>query len=231
MFYIVKKYYMKLLPLLLIAILTVSVFNSCENMGGEDEGQVTYELKYLDSEKEKPIISLLPTELEYKFKDDNYMQQVEGWMGIFKMAGLANRDKNQNSALLKIMADKYVYQGDAAFGYNEYNGMKIEFTKNKKDIAGLKCKEALVKFPNGEYEDFKVFYTDEIKIENPNFFNPFKEIPGVLMEYQYEMFGIKTKIKAIKFEPIEIGEEEFEVPEGYVNVPKEKMEEVINNLM
>ncbi|MFH2094583.1 MAG: hypothetical protein ABIJ16_02690 [Bacteroidota bacterium] len=206
---------------------------SCDiKLGGKlDQGIVEYEITYLEDDKQNPIISLLPTTMEFKFKDNNYSQKVEGWMGIFSMAGLCNKDKNEYSALLKIMSDRYVYQGKAAFGYDEFSGMKIEFTKETKVIAGFTCKEANIVFPNKEYEDFKIYYTEEIELENPNFFNPFKEIPGVILEYQYEMFDITTKLIAIRVEKIEITDDEFEVPADYKKVEKEEMEEVINNLM
>ena len=132
------------------------VLHSCDVSlsGGSKEGQVEYSLEYLEDEKAKPIISLLPTTMVYQYKDDNYIQEVEGWMGIFKMAGIKNMSENYNAALLKIMADKYVYKGDLAFGYDEYPGMKIEYTQETKDIAGYKCKKANIIFPNGEYENF-----------------------------------------------------------------------------
>ena len=47
------------------------------------EGIIHYELTYLEREDENPLISLLPTEMEIKFKDDFLHQQVDGWMGLF----------------------------------------------------------------------------------------------------------------------------------------------------
>ncbi|GAB4300263.1 MAG: hypothetical protein Kow0068_23590 [Marinilabiliales bacterium] len=199
--------------------------------GKFDEGQIEYQIEYLEDSKEKPIVSLLPTTMLYQFKDNNYIQEVEGWMGVFKMAGIKNVNEDFNAALLKIMADKYVYKGDLAFGYDEYPGMKVVFTDETKEIASIKCKKANIVFDGDEYENFSVYYTDKINVENPNQFNPFKEIPGVLMEYQYELFNITTHLVATKVDQIEIDETVFEIPSGYKSVSKDEMEEVINNLM
>lgn len=196
-----------------------------------DEGVITYDIKYLEDEKTNPIITLLPTQMVYKFKENNYIQRVEGWMGIFIMAGINYEEEKKHSALLKIMNEKYVYVGDLAFGYDEYPGMEIEYVNETKMIAGFKCKKANIVFKNGEYENFSVFYCDEFDIKDPNFFNPFKSIPGVCMEYTYELFGITTSLTAVKFENIEVDPVEFEVPSEYKNVSKDEMEEVINNLM
>lgn len=196
-----------------------------------DEGVLTYDITYLEDEKQNPIITLLPTSMTYKFKENSYLQKVEGWMGIFSMAGISNVENGTHSALLKIMNEKYVYDGKSAFGYNEYLGMEIEFVNETKMIAGFKCKKANINFKDGEFENFSIYYTDEFKVTDPNFFNPFKTIPGVCMEYRYEMFGITTSLIATKFENIEVEDEDFIVPAGYNRVSKEEMEEVINNLM
>jgi len=218
---------------LFILLLVVVIINSCNiNLGGKfNQGLIEYNLKYLEDENKNPIISLLPETMTFQFKDNNLSQSVEGWMGIFKMGGIYNIEEQETTAFLKIMADKYIYQGKSAFGYNEYPDMKIEYTDEVKEIAGYNCKRVNIEIPGGEIEKFSVYYTDEIKLDNANLFNPFKEIPGVLLEFQYEMFDITTSLTATKVEKIEINDEIFQVPAGYKRVSKEEMEEVINNLM
>ncbi len=210
--------------------ITIFVFYSCDKFGGSSQGVITYELKYLEDEKDKPVISLLPTEMKFYYKDNNTCQKVEGWMSIFSIIGISDFKTGTRYALLKIMADKYMYKstGNTAFGYDEMKGKKIKFTKETKEIAGYKCKKAIVEYKGDEYE---VYYTDKIKIKDPNWNNPYKEINGVLMKYQISMFGIKTEITATKVENIEIDDNNFVVPDGYNEVTKQKMEDVINNLM
>jgi len=205
-------------------------FYSCDKFFVNDQGVITYELKYLEDEKDKPVISLLPTEMEFYYKDDNTCQKVEGWMSIFSIIGISDFKTGTKYALLKIMADKYMYKssGSTAFGYEPMEGKKIEFTDEIKEIAGYKCKKAIVKYKGDEFD---VYYTDKIKIKNPNWNNPYKEIKGVLMEYQISMFDIKTEIKAVKIENNEVDDGVFVVPDGYNEVTKQKMEDVINNLM
>ncbi len=218
---------------LLVLLFAAIIINSCDiSVGGKfDQGIIEYDLKYLEDENKNPIISLLPTTMTFQFKDENLSQSVEGWMGIFKMGGIYNAEDQTTTAFLKIMADKYIYQGNSAFGYNEYPDMQIEYVDETKEIAGIKCKKANITIPGGEIEQFSVYYTDKIKLEKANLFNPFKEIPGVLLEFQYEMFDITTSLTATKIEQVEVDDAIFEVPSGYKKVSKEEMEEVINNLM
>ncbi len=218
-----------------IIIITVLVlFVSCDSSifsGKLKEGTIDYKLEYLDDANEKPIISLLPTEMKIQFKKGYYLQSVEGWMGIFRMAGVNDVNAKKKSALLKIMNKKYLYQVDGnseGFGFNPMKDKKIEFTEETKEIAGYKCKKANVTW--GSYT-FSVYYTDEIKIDEPNWNNPFPEIDGVLLEYQYEMFDIKTKVTATGVIKEKVPSEVFEIPEGYKNVSKKEMEDVINDLM
>lgn len=221
---------MKVKYFLYIFIIVIGI-SSCENFGGNNEGVITYNLVYLDDEKDKPIISLLPDEMVFTYKDNNIIQRVDGWMGIFSMIGIIEPETKTKYALLKIMNEKYIYkvtEDGSGFGYNLMEGKTIEYTDITKEIAGFKCKNAIVKFEDLEFD---VFYTEDIIIENANWNNPFSEIKGVLLEYQISMFDINTKITATKVENIEVDPEIFNVPEGYKSVPKEEMEEVINNLM
>jgi len=217
-----------------VFIIIVLFFWSCDSSifsGKLNEGIITYNLKYLDDKNEKPIIDLLPTDMTITFKKHFSLQVVEGWMGIFRIAGIRHNKENTKTALLKIMADKYIYTvggNGEAFGFNPMKGKKIDFVDETKLIAGYTCKKAVVTW---EGKTFDVYYTDEIKIEDPNWNNPYSEIDGVLMEYQIDMFGIRTQITAKSVEEKDIETETFDIPADYKKVSKKEMEDVINNLM
>ncbi len=223
---------MKKILILIISITLILV--SCDSgifSGKLKEGVIKYKLEYFDNPDNMAIISVLPTEMEIKFKPNHYLQSVEGWMGIFRMAGYNDIKKNEKTALLKMMNKKYIYKvtGETGgFGFDPMEGKKLEFTKETKQIAGYKCKKVKVTYKD---KQFDVYYTDKIKIEDPNWNNPFPEINGVLMEYQISMFGINTKITATQVVKQDIPDEDFIVPAGYKNVSKKEMESVINKLM
>ena len=217
-------------------VLIIFYFSGCKNAfhSKQTEGIIHYELKYLQSEDKNPIISLLPTEMDVEFKNGFSHQKVEGWMGIFYMGGIFNPKSKRKTALLKIMGQKYQYfvEGDKQvnFGFDPYDGMKFEKTNSKKEIAGMQCKKIKVIFPDTS-KNFDIFYTKDIEIPNPNWNNPFHSVNGVLLEYQITMFGIKTRITAKSIEYVKVPDEDFAIPEGYKEVSKEDMEEVINKLM
>jgi hypothetical protein len=196
------------------------------------EGIITYKLEYLE---ENDITTLLPTEMTITFKNDNMHQKVVGWSNIFSLEGIRNMKEQSCSALFKVLGKRYVYTkkelGQVVFGYDPYKGMKLVKTNETKKIAGFDCKKVKIEFPDNSHDNFDIYYTNEIKINTPNWNNPFYQIDGVLMEYQIDMFGIKTKIVADTVQFIKVDDSEFDVPVDYKQVSKEELEEEINKLL
>ena len=221
----------------LILIILLFIVISCNNVFKKkiiSEGIIKYEIIYLDDQKKNPIISLLPKELIIKFNEKNAISKVEGWMGIFSMSGITLKVNGTTFMLVKLMDKKYVYEqkpSDQSLGYDELPGMKIEFVEETKEIVGYKCKKAIVSFPNADIEPFDIFYTNDIKIEDPNWNNPFKVIDGVLLEFQMSQRNIKMRLIAKNVAEETIEDNEFAIPDGYEKVSREEMEEFLNSLM
>lgn len=220
-----------------VAILLLVFTLSCDIAGFSgklDEGNIEYDILYLQDEKDNPLISLLPTTMTFKFKDEKSIQKIEGWMGIFQMAGIADRENDKRTAILKIMNEKYYYQttmNGSPFGFDEMPGIQIKPSDSTKTIAGYLCKRSDVFIGDSLKPVFSIYYTNEIELSNPNCNNPFNMIDGVLLEFQMSFQKIPMKLTAKKVTKEEINDDEFEIPEGFAKVPKEKMQEVISNLM
>lgn len=218
-------------------ILLSVIVNSCEITGFSgklNEGSIEYDIVYLQDEKQNPLISLLPTTMQLKFKNDLSVQKIEGWMGIFQMAGIADRENNKRDAFLKIMNEKYYYEttmDGSPFGFDEMEGIRIEPSDSTKTIAGYLCKSYDIFIKDSAGCVFSVYYTNEIELSNPNCNNPFNMIDGVLLEFQMSFQKIPMKLTAKKVVKEDIPDDEFKVPEGFAKVTKEKMQEVISNLM
>lgn len=223
----------KLIGFILVFLLIFSLSCNISNFSGKlDEGSVEYDIVYLQNEKDNPLISLLPTTMTLKFKDEKSIQKIEGWMGIFQMAGIADRESNTRQALLKIMNEKYFYQTTMTgpdFGFDSMPNFELKPSDSTKTIAGYLCKRYDV-FINDSAK-FSIYYTDQIKLKNPNCNNPFKKVDGVLLEFQMSFQKIPMHLTAKKITKEEINTDEFNIPEGFVKVPKEKMQETIQNLM
>ncbi len=124
-----------------------------------------------------------------------------------------------NATILKnVGQSKYIsnYNADEWKKENEmYNGIAISFTGNTKKILDYTCKEAVLKLKNGN--NYTVFYAPDILLsvtENPF---EFKDIPGVILEYESsikESEKIIYTADKINFNPVPSFQ--FEIPKtGY----------------
>ena len=210
---------------------------SCDSnifTGKLDEGVITYEITYMEDPKENPIIGLLPTSMTVKFKDNNTIQKIEGWMSVFTMAGIAKRKEDLNAAYIKIMGKKMYYEttlDGPSFGFDEMPGIELIETEETKEIAGYTCKKVTVSFPESSGGTFDIYYTNDIKIDQPNLHNPFREIDGVLMEYQMIFLSIHMILESSKVQDTEINDQVFESPRDFNEVPREEMQDCLNSLL
>jgi hypothetical protein len=218
-------------------IISLFVIQSCNVItykGKIKEGTIIYDIVYLQDDKANPLISILPTTMVFKFKNDMSSQKIDGWMGIFQMTGIADRDEKKRIAILKIMNDKFYYETDMngpGFGFDEMKNIRAINIDSVKTIAGLSCKCAQIYIGSSEKPAFTVFYTDKIKLNQPNCNNPFSMIDGVLMQFQMSFQKIPMLLTARKVVSEEVSDDEFRIPDGYSKVSRDKMQAVISNLM
>ena len=214
--------------LYIIFLLSTFILASCRNdVSLKKEGLIHYELVYLDGENSSPIITFLPNDMTYAFKPGKTVQKVEGWGGVFKMTGISDSKTDSVTALIKILGEKKKYKcriGEDNFGYTPLKGLKYEYLSDEKEIAGYNCKKVIAHHENVSYE---LYYTTDIDIQDPNWNTPFKEIDGILMEYQISMFGIKTKITAKEVEFKEIKDSDFSISDDYQSVDKKEIKETV----
>ncbi len=226
----------KLSKIAINIIITILIFQSCHlNMGesGISEGTMKYDITYLEDESENPIISLMPSQLDMSFKNSSVIMEVEGWMGIFKSTFIKNEQNSEAITLLKMMNKKYCYRsvGSQGFlGFSAYNNAKIVFDDETKEILDFLCKHAKVTVSDKNLL-FDIYYTDEIKIDKPNEFTPFEEVPGVLMEFQIEINGIPMYLIASEVIETDIPDNIFQVPNGFEDVKREELDKIFSSII
>jgi hypothetical protein len=100
-------------------------------------------------------------------------------------------------------------------------------------IADYECKEAIATLYGDSIETFTIYYTDQIRLKEPNWFTQYAGIAGVLMEYQVERYDLCTRFTAVKVLKQEIENDIFEVPDLYEDLEEDemtiKMQEIFNN--
>lgn len=202
--------------------------------GQKNQGVITYKVTYLKSDLKNMSTSLLPKVMVQKFRHHMSINTIEGFFGRFTLSNVSDGKKHTNTTLLKILGKGYMYSGPSGeYGccFDPFVGMVISFSDQTKMVAGYQCKLALATFPGIRPDTFNVWYTQELGIENPNVNNPFSAIDGVLLEFNLHLKNLELRLEAEKVEHTSVPWSEFEVPDGYKECSKQKMEDILNALL
>lgn len=207
------------LSIILILLLVWGCKTKSETDNGINEGIITYNVSYFSSEKDNPIIALLPNKIELHFKDNNICLISEGYLGFFSTKFISTYGNQNSNILLKVLSNKLNYEfpkDEVAFIYSQKPPIKIEYQNTTKQIAGYECKQATVYMNNTTKSKVDLFYTSEISLKAPNRNTPLYKIPGVLMEFETTINQVKAKFTAQSVNPVIINEKEFTIPEEYI---------------
>ncbi len=195
------------------------------------EGVIEYEVTYPNISPDDMLAGLMPTSMTMKFKNNQFNAELSAGMGMFRTNFISNSNDYFLINSVKLINKKYSTRLDmnAVNKLNEkYNKFFISKLDEKKEIAGYNCKKALVVFDDVANESFYVYYTDEINLRNPNWSNIFKEIDGVLLEYQMERYGILMKFTAKSVSNTKVDDSEFHLSNDYENLTLNDLEKEIN---
>lgn len=224
------------LPFLLFAV----VISGCSSDGNSEsekniirEGKIVYELSYPQFKEDNIFTSMFPSEMTFRFKDNNTRNELSTSMAVFSTLLLANSKEKKVTHLVRI-ANKYSgLEMDSVEIMEEYGkkpeGMIITPTDSTKEIAGYLCNHAWVTFESDPSKNFSVFYTNEIGIEEPNWCTPFHEIKGVLMQAQVNKFNIDMHMVAKQVVAEEYPDEDFIITEEYQPITVEEMADIFQS--
>ena len=213
---------------LLIFILSIS---GCKNFVQDDrisEGVIEYDVTYPKLEDNSVLKDFLPDKMTMKFDDNKFHSELSAAFGLFKTNIISFGDAEHYAHTVKLIDKKYAVEFDRELSKKSNEKLppvELEFTDNTKKIAGYTCKEVIVRVDNEEKEEYKIYYTEEINIEQSNWFNQYHEVPGVLMEYQVEKYNICTRFQAKTVESVKVDKDVFKIEDDYEMISEEKLDE------
>lgn len=225
----------KFLKAILLIFLPLLFAGKCEKSKETlSQGIITYDVSYPRPIEDKWMEKLMPSEMELMFKNNNINTELTFGLGMIKIGYITNTEDKHLHELLKFMRNRNVSHR----GTKQVNDLiskipthKIELMPDTKSIAGLLCHKAIVKVDSPiEPYTYDLWYTKEINIKDPNWCTPFKEIPGVLMEYRVERFNVVMHFTAVDVEQTELQDTEFLVPQKYKEISIEAMEKNLMDL-
>lgn len=165
--------------------------------------------------------------IESTGKKDATVTSDAGTTTVYIKGAQSRSDKS--SAVGKETTIHETKTGNAVI-LKEYSGQKLMITLNKDDwadknkfsndtkfditnetavIAGYTCKKAIANLGNGK--SFVVFYSPDLVMFNKDYNTMFKNLPGLVMQYEYESGATKSKytLSKISFDPIPASKFDF----------------------
>lgn len=192
-----------------------------------NEGVIEYQITFPESRDESITAGLLPDKMTYAFKETGFASNFQTAGGMFKNNIVADLKAKSLEHSLKVFRKKIkvkMDETDILKMLAEYPRMTVVRTNDIDTIAGYPCKKALIVFEEVGQKEIEVYYTDRIKMKNPNWCTQYHEIEGVLMAYEVEQFGIRMRLKAQSVQSKKTSEEDFVKNEDYKSISKEMMD-------
>lgn len=197
-----------------------------QKSGSKDLSVITFDISYPNPPEDPFIKSTLPDSMMYFFKDDFVRTEVNLAKGNIQLNYIANSSVPSLKESMKVYftKSKYSYTGQDIKEYtSKYNPLNIKETGKTKVIATYTCKEALVTDPITK-ESYNIYYTDELESKDPNWFTPFPQIKGVILEYQMVQYNFLMKVKARKIETIASDSLSFKFSSDFQRIGKEELD-------
>lgn len=191
------------------------------------EGTIEYKIVVLDSAN--AMAKFAPDKMTVKFKKNKSYAELVAGMGLFETSFINDEPDKKITQMVRMLNKKWAYIADTAAVNKELtHDVQFDITKTgeTKIIAGYKCKKAIAKARDGKTPDIELYYTDDIKLENPNWATPFRSIDGVLMQYRISKYGFYMEFTAEKVEPEKIDDNVFKLPADYKMISKQQIDEL-----
>lgn len=219
--------------LLLIAVLAIAIAGTAS--AKDFKGIIIYKISYPGSELDAQTKAMLPKMLTYKIKGNLAKTEMEmGGMG--RQMQIINGDEKVVYTLIDMMGKKISFKMTEEEINKELENepnVTVDYFDETKEIAGYECKKAVINMDNdGTKSSFIVYYTDELGGQSLNFDNNmFREIDGVLMEFEIIEGNMKMKMEAVSVKKENVPDSEFVVPDDFEEMTKEEMQNMFGGGM
>lgn len=214
---------------LYLAILT-SLYG-CDNLTTKEisKGTIEYEISYPNPAEVTMSMDLMPKTVTYRFNENNTCSEISAGMGALKTIVLTDFDKKTITQTLNLLGKKYKVDFNKA-AIDSMNlaepEIKMEETKETKKIAGYNCHKVKcsTKDVSGALVNYEIFYTKDMQSPHVNWFNVYKNIDGMLMQYRVKRYGITMNFTAKKVSPDGADDSAFKLEGEYKPIPAAEMD-------
>lgn len=220
-----------------LGICSLLLFGSCQHSSIEEaitEGVIEYSITFPGYDPNGLMAGMLPDKTTLKFKDGKEVNELSAGMGVFRTLIVANTDEHLVDYHLSVLGKKLVSQispGQIEQLIAQEGTKNYIYTNDVDTIAGFPCKKAIVIFDEIEHKEIEIFYTDKIKVKEANWYNPFKEIPGVMLRYEVDQYDMRMRFEANSVLAMEVSEDEFVRLSDHESVNPERIQHELKEVL
>ena len=198
------------------------------------EGVIEYDVTYPELDSDNLMLELLPNEMKMTFKEAKFKSQLKTGAGIVEMTVIANGEEKLLHNMVKLFSDRYVLTLNEEGAHQMTNVIpqfQIKYIDGIDTIAQAPCKRILIDFGAAKNESYIFAYTDEIALKSPNWWTPYRDIEGVLLDYRIENYGMNMRLLATSIRSEEVDDSEFIVDDRYETLTLSEFNDlVVKNL-
>ena len=192
------------------------------------KGVITYKITYNMPDMDPQMASMLPKIMTYYVSGDMAKIEINAPMG--KSINIIDGVNKVAYDLMDMMGQKYYIKQSTEEIESEIakeSEPELKFIDETKEIAGYDCKKVIVTVESeGKPVTFTVYYTPEIGSKALNFnTSMFKDIDGMLMEFEMNEGPMQMKFEAISVEKKKLKDSDFEIPEDYKETTRDELME------
>ena len=104
-------------------------------------------------------------------------------------------------------------------------------TDETKKICGYLCNCVKVTFPDNGNKRYKIWYTKEINIKDPNKSTPYEQIDGVLMDFVFLFDNVEMHFSAENVYDMKIDDDIFERKTNFIKTDKSDIIDFIYKML
>ena len=229
---------MKLKNLFLISVIIFTAF-SCRQVDKDEvekknlpQGEIKYKITFPDVKAEGIMASMLPDTMVAVFKGHKFRTDVKS---MVKTAFISDESNRSMKTIMVNMGTKSacdLNEEEVKEFLSEFPSVDIIPTEETKEILGFNCKKSIAVFHDASKE-IELWHTDDLGIDNMNWYNPYKDINGILLRYEIKYYGVNMIFDAVKYEKKNISDKVFELPKdkSYRKIHNKEMKEKLTEFM
>ena len=199
------------------------------NNGRKDEGKIIYEIEILGDDLDPFMMSMMPSQAEFFFKKEKTAMFLSSKGNLVRFAAFSDGKERSITQEIKLMNKKVKAKFNAReiFFFMDYPSFTLIKTNYRDSIAGLYANTDIIVYDEISQKESKLIYCKDIEVESPNWYNIYNDIPYVLLQYEYDQFGLKLRLTARSVEFTKIDKSVFISSDEYREIsPEEFVDEL-----